>query len=78
MDGGRRDPEVALHVGFGGRPFVDGRVGVNEGEILALLFGEARPRKGVTRDRVSIHQGSFRGGSPDEHTLACRIEPRRA
>ena len=54
---GRRDPEVALHVGFGGRLFVDGRVGVNEGEILALLFGEARPRKGVTRDRVSIHQG---------------------
>ena len=73
MDGGRRDPEVALHVGFGGRPFVDGRVGVNEGEILALLFGEARPRKGVTRDRVSIHQGSFRGGSPDEHTLRVEL-----
>ena len=36
MDGRRGDAETALDVGFGGRPEVDARVGVDEGEILAL------------------------------------------
>ena len=41
VDGGRGDAEVALHVGFGRRPAVDARVGVDEGQILALLGREA-------------------------------------
>jgi len=38
---GWADAEVALHIGFGGGAPEHVRVGVNEGEILALLFGEA-------------------------------------
>ena len=41
MDGRRGDAETALDVGFGGRPEVDARVGVDEGEILALGRREA-------------------------------------
>ena len=41
MDGGWADAEVALHIGFGGRSSEDARIGVDEGQILALLFGEA-------------------------------------
>ena len=41
MDGWRRDTEVALHVGFGRRLTVQALVGVDEGQILALLFSEA-------------------------------------
>lgn len=41
MDGGWGDTEVALHVGLGGRLFVQTFVGVDEGQILALLVGEA-------------------------------------
>jgi hypothetical protein len=37
MDRGRGDAEVPLHVGFGGWPAIDARVGVDEGQILALL-----------------------------------------
>ena len=36
----RANLEVALHVGFGGGAAEHVRVGVNEGEVLALLFGE--------------------------------------
>ena len=38
---GWADAEVALHVGFGGGAPEHVRVSVNEGEVLALLFGEA-------------------------------------
>ena len=41
MDGWRGDAETALDVGFGGRPEVDARVGVDEGETLALGRREA-------------------------------------
>ena len=70
VDGRWCDLEVASQVGLGGRSLVDGGVGVNEGEVLALLFGEARPGPGVTGRLVSIHHGGFRGGHRDEHTLA--------
>ena len=33
--------EMALHVGFGGRAAEHARIGVDEGQVLALLFGEA-------------------------------------
>ena len=35
------DAEVALHVGFGRGAAEHVRIGVDEGEVLALLFGEA-------------------------------------
>ena len=41
MDRRRADAEVALHVGLGGRASEHVRVGVDEGQVLALLFGEA-------------------------------------
>jgi transposase len=42
VDGGRGDAEMMLHLAFGGRAAMDARVGVDEGQILALLRGEAR------------------------------------
>ena len=41
MDGGRSDAEVALQVGFGWRLPEHALVDADEGQILALLFGEA-------------------------------------
>lgn len=35
------DAEIALQVTLGRRPFVDLAIGPDEGEVLALLFGEA-------------------------------------
>ena len=61
VDGGRGDAEVALHVGFGGRPAVHARVGVDEGQILALLGREA----GSVPARHLIHL-SIRSGPPTE------------
>lgn len=40
MDGGRSDGEEALDVGFGGRPSEGERIGMNKGQVLALLVGE--------------------------------------
>ncbi|MDE2915512.1 MAG: hypothetical protein OXL68_21665 [Paracoccaceae bacterium] len=40
MHGRLGDAEVSLHVGFDGRPVVDLRAGMNEPNVLALLFGE--------------------------------------
>ena len=37
--------EMALHVGFGRRPAEDAAIGVDEGQILALLLGEAGSRR---------------------------------
>ena len=41
MDGGRRDAEMALQVGFGRWSAEHLRVGVDEGQILALLRRES-------------------------------------
>jgi hypothetical protein len=41
VDRWRADLKVALHVGLGGRAPEHVRVGVDEGQVLALLFGEA-------------------------------------
>ena len=41
VDRGRADLKVALHVGLGGWAPEHVRVGVDEGQVLALLFGEA-------------------------------------
>ena len=45
VDGRRGDAEVPLHVGFGGRAAMHARVGVDEGQILTLLVGEAGSRR---------------------------------
>ena len=59
VDGRRGDAEVALHVGFGRRPPMHARVGVDEGQILALLGREA----GSVAARHLIHL-SIRSGPP--------------
>ena len=41
MDRGWADTEMALHVGFGRSAAEHVRVRVDEGQVLALLFGEA-------------------------------------
>ena len=41
MNGWRCDAEEALEVGLGGRLTVEQDVGVDEGQVLALLLGEA-------------------------------------
>jgi hypothetical protein len=40
MDGRRSDGEEALDVGFGGRPSEGERIGMNKGQVLALLVGK--------------------------------------
>ena len=40
VDRGRADLKVALHVGLGGWASEHVRVGVDESQVLALLFGE--------------------------------------
>jgi len=42
MDRRRGNVEVALQISLGGRTTHDQAIGVNESQILALLFGEAR------------------------------------
>ncbi len=57
MDRRRRYLEVPLHVGLGGRASMDPGVGVNEGQILALLGGEIDLQRGVTGIGHLIHPG---------------------
>jgi hypothetical protein len=44
VDGGRGDAEVALYLSFGRRAPIDACVGIDEGQILALLRREAASR----------------------------------
>ncbi len=69
MDGRRRDLEISLHVGFGGRAAIDLGIGVDERQILTLLGREFIFQLGVTRDVCLIHQGIQRYGGPDEYTI---------
>ena len=46
MDRRRGDTEVALHVGFGRGLAEDAGIDVDEGQVLALLFGEALGARG--------------------------------
>lgn len=41
MDGRWADAEVTLQISFGGRAAEDAGIGMHEGEVLALLGGEA-------------------------------------
>ena len=41
VDGRRADAEVSLHVSFGGRLTEHALIDADEGQILALLLGEA-------------------------------------
>jgi len=42
VNGRRSDSEEALHIGLGGWTSHDEGIGVDEGQILALLVGEGR------------------------------------
>ncbi|MCP5084707.1 MAG: hypothetical protein GY948_23725, partial [Alphaproteobacteria bacterium] len=59
VDGWRRDLEVALHIGFCGRSFIDAAIGVDKCEILALFFSKTGLTLGVTRAVGLIHQSFF-------------------
>ena len=48
VDRWRADLEVALHVGFGWRAPEHVRIGVDESQVLALLFGEALSREAAS------------------------------
>ena len=77
VDGWRGDAETALDVGFGGWPEVDARVGVDEGEKLALGGREA----GFVSARHLIHLSirlRLQTGGGDEYTLSCDLDPVRA
>jgi hypothetical protein len=43
VNGRGTNPEVALHIGFGGWTLEYVRIDIDEGQILALLFGESLP-----------------------------------
>ena len=67
------DAEAALDIGFGGRSEIDARVGVDEGEILALGGREA----GFAA-RHLIHLSfrlRLRTGGRHEHTLSRDPDP---
>jgi hypothetical protein len=49
VDRGRANLKVALHVGLGGRASEHVRVGVDESQVLALLFGESLSAGGCAR-----------------------------
>ena len=55
MHGRRADLEMALHIGLGGGPAMDARVGIDEGEVLALLIGEAGSRGRMTHAADPAH-----------------------
>ena len=77
VDRGRGDAEVVLDLMFGGGPTMHAGVGVDEGEILALLGREAVPVAARHLIHLSIRLGLSGGGS-DEYTLSCRLDPIRA
>ena len=54
------DLEVALHVGLGRRTAMDARVGVDEGQVLALLVGEAGSQDIRHTLEIAIHWASQR------------------
>ena len=55
VDGGRGDLEMASHVRFGRGPFEDPVISVDEGQILALELGEARPFCGRSFGKCLTH-----------------------
>lgn len=58
MDRGRRDAEECLHVGLGWRAAVEQNVGADEGQILALLFGERGVGDFDRQEGVPVSDGS--------------------
>ena len=73
VDARRRNLEVALQVGLGGRTAVDLGVGVDERQVLALQLRE------LGGDRHALPRMiPFRAGGTDEHTLRGDAERRGA
>src|SRR6201987_2005338 len=57
MYGGRGDPEIAWYVGLGRRSAIDARIGIDEGEGLALFLGEVAARRRMTHAADPVHSG---------------------
>jgi len=68
VDRWRGDCEVALDVGLGRRTGVYTRIGVNEGQVLALREGEG------WRGRADRHRSGFEIVCAHEHTLPRETE----
>src|SRR3979490_66226 len=77
VDGGRGYTEVALHLALSGRASMHARVGVDEGQVLALLGREAGSAFARHLIHLSIRLGLQSGGS-DECTLSHHVDPIRA
>ncbi len=73
VHGGRADLEVALQVGLGRRAAMDARIGIDEGQVLALLVREAGARRGLMH-AADLIQGDLDQGGRHEHTLPGRAE----
>ena len=69
MNGWRRDAEVALHVGFGGRLSEDAGVGVNERQVLTLKGGEGR----IHGRRVLVKFRNFIRDSPAPRATEAQV-----
>ena len=77
VDGRWRHAEVTLHLPFGRGALVHAGIGIDEGQILALLWGETAPAFARHLTHQWIRPGLRRGG-PHECTLSCDVDPRRA
>jgi len=75
MDRRRADAEVALKLGFGRRSAEHLRVGVDESEILPLLWRKSGIGKRKTDAGHVIHLSCPQPGGVAECTLQGRIEP---
>ena len=74
----RADTVVLVTLGrrCGRRPTEHQHVGMDERQILPLLRGEVRPRRGVTRLGAVIHLSCPQSlGGDDECTVSGRVEP---
>jgi hypothetical protein len=61
VNGRRGDLEMPLQVGLGRRAAEDERIGVNEGEVLPLLFCEAAWRRIEQRQQLAGEIAAWRG-----------------
>ena len=66
----RADTKILLHVGFGRRPAVQAGVGVDERQILALLWGEGFGSATHFGHPTQLNPCLQSGGNANEPTLS--------
>ena len=75
VNGRRGNPEVPLHLPFGGRSPMQACVEIDKGEILALLGRKSFCRATHASHPIQLFAGASTGGGTDECTLSGRTEP---